>query len=171
MPYACYDTTSGDFVSADAGTSVLANVLQPFNDPTGHVCFNPQIRWSFLGLLLALQSLLLIWFGMILRIAYGVISNKGAQDLRSDEEEEEDIEEIEYTELDEKSEEQSLWPIEVEVTGDEITGIFSTNRAGSPAARTRGQKRNAAARASAISIPGRGDHKELLGRIGCDKPT
>jgi len=88
MPYGCYDTVSGVFVSADAGTSVFANILQPFNDPAGLVCFNPQTRWSFLGLLLALQTLLVIWFGMILRIAYGVISNKGAQDLRSEDEEE-----------------------------------------------------------------------------------
>jgi acyl-CoA-dependent ceramide synthase len=55
----CYETTSGIFVSADAGTSVFANILQPFNERAGFVCFNPQIRWSFLGLLLALQSLLL----------------------------------------------------------------------------------------------------------------
>ena len=27
------------------------------------------------------------------------------------------------------------------------------------------------ARASGISIPGHTDHKELLGRIGCDKPS
>ena len=69
------------------------------------------------------------------------------------------------------AEEQSLRQIEVEVTGDEITGVFSTNRARSSAVRSRNQKRSTAARASAISIPGRGDHKELLGRIGCDKPT
>ncbi len=170
MPYGCYDTASGVLVSTDAGTSIFTNILQPFNNPTKLICFNPQIRWSFLGLLLALQSLLLIWFSMILRVAWGVISKKAAQDLRSDDEEEAEVE-VEYAELDDESEEWSMRPIKVEVTGDEITGAFRANRVGSPAARTRGQKRGATARASAISIPGRGDHKELLGRIGCDKPT
>lgn len=38
------------------------------------------------ALLCALQVILLIWFGMIMRIAYRVISGSGAADTRSDEE-------------------------------------------------------------------------------------
>lgn len=41
---------------------------------------------SLTTLLCALQVLLLIWFGMILRVAYRVISGNGATDSRSDEE-------------------------------------------------------------------------------------
>jgi acyl-CoA-dependent ceramide synthase len=49
MPYGCFASTTGQQVSTDGGSAVLANVLQPFNDPDGLVCFNPVIRYGFLG--------------------------------------------------------------------------------------------------------------------------
>lgn len=39
----------------------------------------------FIGLLGILQFILLIWFGMIVKVAYRVLSNAGAVDSRSDE--------------------------------------------------------------------------------------
>jgi len=176
MPYGCYRADTGALVSPDGGSSIFANILQPFNDPSGLVCFNPQIRWGFLALLGALQVLTIIWFCMILRVAYGVISGRASEDPRSEDEDEcDEVEDPADYDLDDKLahlEEAhpgaEVDPIEVEVGGDDVTGAFA-NRAGSPTARTRSQKRSA--RASAISIPGHGDHKELLGRIGCDKPT
>jgi acyl-CoA-dependent ceramide synthase len=200
MPYGCYNSKTAALVSSDGGSHIFANVLQPFNDPSGTVCFNARIRWYFLALLLALQVITIIWFGMIIRVAYGVISGKAAQDSRSDDEEEdmsaaESDTEFSFettttttttTTMDNEktsistpqleagassSSSSSADPIEVEVDADDITGAFN-GRPGSPSsARTRSQMRSAAARATAISIPGHSDRKELLGRIGCDKPT
>src|ERR1700760_1519525 len=104
MPYGCYDSVTSKRVSEDGGSAVLANVLQPFNDPKGLVCFNANIRYGFLGLLLALQTLTLIWFGMILRVAYGVLSGKAAQDSRSDDEESDLADDDEDFEMEHESE-------------------------------------------------------------------
>ncbi|KAF2673017.1 putative longevity-assurance protein [Microthyrium microscopicum] len=168
-PYGCYETTTGRQVTTDGGSAIWANVLQPFNDQDGLVCFNKQIEYGFLGLLAGLQVLTIIWFGMIIRVAYGVLSGKKAEDTRSDDEDDCDSEEEEEIEVDDLEKPEDA-PIEFEVDASEVTGAFKTERAGSPATRSKTRK-SAAARASAISIPGHGDHKELLGRIGCDKPT
>jgi acyl-CoA-dependent ceramide synthase len=171
----CFDSTTGIEVISDRVNKIGINTMQSFNEPGGVVCWNSTIRSYFLGLLLALQVLTLIWFGMILRVAYGVVSGKAAQDSRSDDEDE--LDEVEEVDLDwdekstlEAAVESFTEPIELEVDADEVTGAFTAARAGSPTGRTRSQKKNAA-RASAISIPGHGDRKELLGRIGCDKPS
>jgi very-long-chain ceramide synthase len=147
-------------------------------DPNEEVCFTPTIRYAFFGLLLALQVLLLIWFGMILRIAYSVVMGKAAEDSRSDDEadEEEVDEEIEievpaYEVLGEVDK-PSVHVMdghgfqEEEVGAD---GLYQVKKRNGPVTRSRG--RISGTRASGISIPGHGDHKELLGRIGCDKPS
>jgi acyl-CoA-dependent ceramide synthase len=43
--------------------------------------------WAFVSLLLGLLILLWVWFWMICRVAFKVISGKPAEDVRSDEEE------------------------------------------------------------------------------------
>jgi acyl-CoA-dependent ceramide synthase len=155
--YGCYDSTTGVRVSEDGGSAILANVLQPFNDPNGLVCWNSTLRNCFLGLLLGLQVLTLIWFAMILRVAWGVISGKAAEDIRSDDEEDDEIE------ID----------LEDAISIREALEAAPKPRTASPAlaGSSRGRRTRGTARTSAISIPGHGDRKELLGRIGCDKPT
>jgi very-long-chain ceramide synthase len=194
FPFGCYDSMTGARVSTDGGSAILANVLQPFNDPQGIVCFNKNIQYGFLGLLLALQVLTLIWFGMILRIAYGVLTGKSAEDTRSDDE----ASDLEIEEVDDLE-----WEIEKPASPSSITAVApaeaqlldlnphdaalehyfteaarSSSRPGSPSVNgsastsaSRNKRTRGAARTSAISIPGHGDRKELLGRIGCDKPT
>jgi acyl-CoA-dependent ceramide synthase len=176
MPYGCFASTTGQQVSADGGSAVLANVLQPFNDPDGLVCFNPVIRYGFLGLLLALQILTLIWFGMILRVAYSVLSGKAAQDSRSDDEEElededleADVEEYDEADLPSDSYDQEAKGTWAEPGQDDAASKQA--RAGTPQSKGRNRRAAGPARTSAISIPGHVDRKELLGRIGCDKPT
>jgi acyl-CoA-dependent ceramide synthase len=173
MPYGCFASTTGQQVSTDGGSAVLANVLQPFNDPDGLVCFNPVIRYGFLGLLLALQILTLIWFGMILRVAYSVLSGKAAQDSRSDDEEELDdeseVEEVEYDEADADAYDQEAKGAREESVHDDAAS--KQTRTGASQGRGRNRRAAGPARTSAISIPSHGDRKELLGRIGCDKPT
>lgn len=162
MPYGCFSSTTGERYSADGGTDIVKHILQPFFDPDGSVCFNPRIRYSFLSLLLALQTITLIWFALILRIAFNVLTGKGADDSRSDEEEG-----IDNAGLDEVETGQTLDlpPVEKEVDIDEIAWA----KRSSPM-KVSG-KRKAGARTSGISLAGHGNKKELLGRIGCDKPT
>ncbi|KAF2424460.1 LAG1-domain-containing protein [Tothia fuscella] len=181
MPYACFDSKTGKQTSFYGGSSIWTNVLQSFNRPDGTVCFNNKIRVSFLSLLLALQVLTVIWFGMIVRVAYRVLSGKGSEDPRSDDECEDEVEdeEIEVEILHSSSYDatnemnaKAHMPIEEEVDAEALNHKLS-GRNGSPSGPLRRTSRRTGgpARATAISIPGHGDHKELLGRIGCDKPS
>jgi very-long-chain ceramide synthase len=177
MPYGCFASTTGQQVSTGGGSAVLANVLQPFNDPDGLVCFNPVIRYGFLGLLLALQILTLIWFGMILKVAYSVLAGKAAQDSRSDDEDEAiDDDDLDLEDEDEYDETDALsdnYDPEAKSAWAEPVRDDAASKQAPQQGSGRGRNRRAAgpARTSAISIPGHGDRKELLGRIGCDKPT
>lgn len=166
MAYGCFRSTDGIKISSDGGTDVLRHVLQPFIDPDGTVCFNERIRYSFLSLLLVLQVITIIWFGMILRVAFNVLKGNGADDSRSDDEGEQDGDDEEDDILDGTNESSRTvqQPLEEEVT---VEALHLPRRT-SPRART---YRKSNGRASGISIPGHSDRKELLGRIGCDKPS
>jgi len=162
------------------GTEIWKNILQTYLDPQGPVCWNSRTQWSFLGLLLALQVITLIWFAMIVKVAWKVVNGHPADDERSDDEGEEEEEEIEVEEFIEprpapaspakaKANMEGL-PVEEEVGVESLTfvrrsspGVLSYKRSSSG--------RGGSSRTSGISIPGHGDRKELLGRIGCDKPT
>ncbi|KAG9743522.1 sphingosine N-acyltransferase lac1, partial [Aureobasidium melanogenum] len=165
MPYGCYNAVTGAKTSEDGGNEVLSNVLHAYTSGNGDVCFNEKIHYGFLGLLLALQVITIIWFGMICRVAYRVVCGKGADDTRSDDEEEEEEEEEDtldtVRDFSAKEPELRLAPLEEEVG---VESLRFTRRP-SPAAKRTSEK----SRASGISIPG--NHKELLGRIGCDKPA
>jgi acyl-CoA-dependent ceramide synthase len=110
---------------------------------------------------------------MILRVAYSVLSGKAAQDSRSDDEEELDdeseVDEEEYDEADADAYDQEAKGAWAEPVNDDA----ATNQARTGASQGKGRNRRPAgpARTSAISIPGHGDRKDLLGRIGCDKPA
>lgn len=192
MHYGCYNANTGHKTSPDGGNMVLENIMHAYTESSADVCFNEQIHYGFLGLLLALQVVTVIWFGMICRVAYGVIMGKPADDSRSDDEGE-DEEEDEDEELEEIEEGDALEAIhdfaektpelgytayqEVEVEASDMDYMRSSN------ARRRGSGgsgvgagvaagRRSKGRSSGISIPGAAsDHKELLGRIGCDKPN
>ncbi|GJE84990.1 longevity assurance proteins LAG1/LAC1 [Phanerochaete sordida] len=61
--------------------------LTPFIwDPaTGHFT-TKEVLNGFNAMLCALQVIQLVWFGMICRVAYGVVTGRGAEDTRSDSE-------------------------------------------------------------------------------------
>lgn len=65
--------------------------LIPYQSPadlrTGHVFTYPTYV-VFIALLAILQVILLIWFSMILKVLYRVLTNAGAIDSRSDEDSE-----------------------------------------------------------------------------------
>jgi very-long-chain ceramide synthase len=192
MSIGCYNSNTGKLVSTEGGNSVLANVLQPFNDPDGLVCYNHAIEYGFLALLLALQVLLLIWFGMVLRVAYGVLTGKSASDSRSDDEGDEDEDEcLEDDDFAAEKKQQHLGGDDVELAKNVALDIKSeqawknggvpasmakerrsespvTSAAGASISSSSSSRPRRSGRTSAISLPGQ---KELLGRIGCDKPT
>ena len=171
IPYTCYDSTTGKKVGpAERGPKIWANIMQPFHDPGGLVCYNDEIRVGFLTVLLALLVLTLIWFGMIIRVAYKVVTGDGAEDVRSDDEGEDEIdeEEIEIDAFDHIHEKHEGQMIMEEADGESVNLTRNTSP---PAALRRSSRRGPVAKASGISIPGHGDKKELLGRIGCDKPS
>jgi acyl-CoA-dependent ceramide synthase len=178
MPYGCFDPSTGAQLTKEGGTHIWSNIMKSFNEPGGVVCFNNRIRMSFLLLLGALQVITLIWFGMIIRVAYRVISGKGAQDSRSDDEgeDEEEEEEVEIEVYDppttkglaNRNGQQTFIVEEVDGAGVNLAKK-SMESPGTPLRRS--SRRIGVTKASGISIPGHGDKKELLGRIGCDKPS
>ncbi|KZF22973.1 LAG1-domain-containing protein [Xylona heveae TC161] len=107
MPYGCYSSQTGQLLSplstpsspspfsAAQENGFLNNIFQPFVNPDGPVCFNPKIKWTFLALLLFLQVMALVWFGMIIGVAVRVLRGGSAEDSRSDDEGEAEIDEEE----------------------------------------------------------------------------
>ena len=164
MAFGCYSSADGKMLSVDyreqkGGNSITRNIFQPFLDPDGTVCFNPRIHKTFLGLLLALQGLTCMWFALIIRVAWNVMNGKGADDARSDGEveAEDDLEET----IEEAS---ALMPTVESNVG--VESLYLKTKS-SPFLRSR----RPGSSMGPISIATHPDKKELLGRIGCDRPT
>ncbi|CAI4211212.1 unnamed protein product [Parascedosporium putredinis] len=117
----------------------------------GRICFTSTVMRSFLGSLLALQVLTIMWFLLIVRVAVRVVSGGSADDIRSDDEGE--------NEEEDDAEEEVVEALEEEVGVEDIDLKNWERRAG--------VKRTATT--SGVSLPGHSDRKELLGRIGCEK--
>lgn len=171
MPYGTFSLTgvSGQRLSPDGGNKIAENLFQPFTRPeSATVAFNANVRWTFLGLLLALQVITILWFVMILRVAWNVIRGYGADDSRSDGEDEAEDEEtpapkpksgsVAYRTHD--SEEQATAGVEkpryIEVDGSSEDPNFVGSRTGSKSKRV--------SKASGVSLAA---HKDVLNRIGC----
>jgi very-long-chain ceramide synthase len=175
--YGCYRGTASELEGPLPVPDDYDHLIQPFFDPTGLVCLNTGIRQVFLGVLLALQGILLIWLMMIVKVAYKVVSGEGADDTRSDDENSEGEEEkggdlidkihlcveprpfVPLTNL----------PIEKEVGFDEMRISPSRMGRASPVGRSSRKSDGHAAATTGISLRGPSNRKELLGRIGCDK--
>ena len=161
--------------TALGGNDIWGNILKGYTNRTGTICWNPTIRYSFLVLLLALQAIICLWFVMIVKVVYKVLSGQGADDVRSDDEgEDSDIEAelekpIDAHSLNSIKSSHDLPPLEQEVG---VESLVFTCRNPSVRSYKRSSARNSVNRGPGIvSIPGHGDRKELLGRIGCDKPS
>ncbi|KAJ8612046.1 hypothetical protein MRB53_037597 [Persea americana] len=160
------------------------NSYSRFRDPGGVVCYNPRIRFSFLALLGILQAITIFWFVLIVRIVYMVITGRGADDVRSDDEgeAEEDAEEFEEEEKTVEAIEAFRSPVQKNDVEDHA-GHKISSVAQKPIEESVGvdelnlrQRRSTRASSSrratkGINIGGHSDRKELLGRIGCDKPS
>ncbi|KAL1596403.1 Sphingosine N-acyltransferase lag1 [Paraconiothyrium brasiliense] len=151
------------------GNVVWPNLVKAYTDHKGPVCWNPTIRFSFLTLLLCLQAIIFLWFCMIVKVVVNVIRGNAADDVRSDDEG--DDEEIEDVKSGYEAQHVSAAPLEEEVGVESLNFTTRKSANANGAAAVRRSKTQRSTRSSGISIPGHGDHKELLGRIGCDKPS
>ncbi|KAJ5683247.1 hypothetical protein N7462_006412 [Penicillium macrosclerotiorum] len=161
MSYGCYSGTTAEMISTDGYPDAFAYLFAPFRGLENPICMNRTIKWIFLSFLLSIQILSIVWFTMIVRVAYGVIAHGNAEDTRSDEED------------------------EVEVNGQATTNgsVRLAAKDGVSAApvvneTAPGLDRRTSNGAASMRARGRGrvpfdqsDRKALLGRIGCDKPT
>ncbi|KAL9028853.1 MAG: hypothetical protein Q9196_002840 [Gyalolechia fulgens] len=164
--YGCYRGSNANLEGPLDVPNDFHHLLQPFRDPEGLVCWNDNIKWAFLGTLLALQVLLLMWFGMIVRVALVVLKGGEADDSRSDDEGSDG-----ETAIEGKGRWENIKtcmegrPIEVPPLEEEV-GLESINLL-SPKASPSRKYRKIGSTASGVHLPS--DRKELLGRIGCDK--
>lgn len=194
ISYGCY---SGDISNLQGPNPVpddWDHLMQPFYDPAGLVCWNNNIKWVFLGLLLALHGLIEIWFTQIIRVAYRVLSGQGADDVRSDDEDDDEDEEEPLQTI--PTEKQGTPPmtlvngtatknfIEHEVLSTDPNQRFSSSAtpdhaAGAKARSPNRNSNNKPARrkenghSSSVNLlaGSSGDRKELLGRIGCERSS
>lgn len=168
--YGCYYGSNGHLHGPIEPPDSFGHLTQPFRDPEGLVCWNNGIKWAFLAMLLSLQVVLLVWFGMILRVAWKVVQGGEAEDSRSDDEGECSDEEADAHE----GKEQTCKGKHVSAILDrppleEEVGVESMNLCGQrPMSPTR-RYRKVVGSATGVKLPGHSDRKELLGRIGCDK--
>ncbi|KAJ5353576.1 hypothetical protein N7541_006140 [Penicillium brevicompactum] len=159
LTYGCYTGSTSEFISTDPPNS-FAYMLGPYFSLDNPICFNPTLKWMFLGLLLVIEGLSVLWFSMIVRVAYGVVCGGNAEDSRSDEEDEAEVEShpahvpVHLAAKD---------GVTVEtVEGENAPGLDRRRSNGTASVRARGRGR----------VPfDQSDRKALLGRIGCEKPT
>jgi acyl-CoA-dependent ceramide synthase len=161
MPYGVYSTLTGERLSYDGGDNLMNSLLQPMLDPEAKtISFNANIRWSFLGLLLALQCITIAWLVMIMRVVVRVVRGQGADDTRSDDEGEADGEDLDEgpaqpsVPFTAPAELEKPRFIEVETTSEEVAWPTRKN---SNRKKTKGKS-------SGLKL---GEHKEILNRIGC----
>lgn len=158
MPYGCYSGTTGELYSTDGYPEPWQYLFYPFQNIDGPICMNPTIKFIFLSYLMSLQVLSLIWFGMIVRVAVGVLRTGNAEDTRSDDEENMEAGVESHGQVPVSSKDV---PNGIAVTVDSTSADWRRSNSTSTA-RTRGRGR----------LPlDQSDRKALLGRIGCEKPT
>ncbi|KAL1965121.1 hypothetical protein VTN77DRAFT_6034 [Rasamsonia byssochlamydoides] len=151
MAYGCYSGTTAEMLTTDGYPDRWRHLFSPYFDLDGPICMNRGIKWIFLSFLLALQVLSLIWFGMIIRVAIGVIRSGNAEDTRSDDEDEDEVE----------TEEVAGVVVSKETVVADSTSSEAAWRRSNGSVRTR----------RGGVLRDQSDRKALLGRIGCDKPT
>ena len=159
IPHGCFWGSNQNLQGPTDFPHDLDHLTQPFRNSEGLICFDNSIRLTFLGMLLSLQAILLIWFGMIMRVAWKVIQGGEAEDSRSDDEEEAEDAQPQPTVFSSTRCIGSL-PLEEEVG---VEAINLNGRKSSPGRRYR----KGGGTASGVTL--HSDPKELLGRIGCDK--
>ncbi|KAJ5281405.1 hypothetical protein N7478_006777 [Penicillium angulare] len=161
MPYGCYSSATGEMTSTNAYPDTFAYLFAPFRSLENPICMNRSIKWIFLSFLLSIQALSIVWFTMIVRVAYLVVAKGNAEDTRSDDEEDIEISD-ESASNDNVRLAAKEGAIPAPVVNESAPGLDRRRSNGAVPVRARGHGR----------IPfDQSDRKALLGRIGCEKPT
>ena len=149
MLFGCYDGATNKLLDMPAQPDYFSHLLWPFQDLDGVICLNTEVKYIFLGMLLLLHTLSLIWFVMIIKVVVSTLVGGKAEDIRSDDEGEE-------------PEEFKIEDLNVCVGGsdmsDEMVGMSTLP---SPKPRPTTVRRR---------LMDAENRKELLARIGCEKP-
>ena len=158
MLYGCYAGATYELLpDLPAHPDYFSHLVWPFQDSEGPICLNIEVKWIFLGMLGLLQLLSLIWFGTILKVIAGILMGGKPEDTRSDDEAD-----VEDGEPGTKRAPPSVTDLNVCVGGGgefDRSREFSTLSAPKP--------RPTTARRRLMDAENR---KELLARIGCEKP-
>lgn len=182
MNYGCYRGSSTSLQGPLPIPNDWDHLIQPFYDPEGLICMNDRIRLVFLGMLLLLQVVLMLWFATIVRIAWTVLNGGKAEDTRSDDEEEElEVEGIkgpdtkgfkvkeDYIEVEDPLIEQEVWAEDMNFNPQAKGFTIQKNSRSTSARRSTRRGEGHSAATTAVNFrASAGDRKELLGRIGCD---
>ncbi|KOS22260.1 Sphingosine N-acyltransferase lag1 [Escovopsis weberi] len=188
LPHACFRGPANQLQGPLPQAEGWAWLLEPFRDPQGTVCFNIHIMHGFIGYLLSLQVMMVVWSFYIVKVVVRVLNGHTVDDVRSDDEDEaevpsktgdalgaadqgayrrgEDETEADDEDADEVEVErfERFAAIEQEVGVEEIDFQAWERRTG-----VRRTATATAGLASGVTLPGHSDRKELLNRIGCEK--
>lgn len=183
ISYGCYSGSDSNLHGPQPVPNDWDHLTQPFRDPEGLVCWNNNIKWAFLGMLLALHCLVLMWFAQIVRVAYKVLSGQPAEDTRSDDEDEEEDENdaIDIASAEKQGngyinqvntcvDPRSAF-IEKEVLSTESVFVSGSGSRSKSSPSRKSSRRRGDGHSSGVNLLAGSDRKELLGRIGCDKPV
>jgi acyl-CoA-dependent ceramide synthase len=127
----------------------------------GVICLNSEVKWLFLGMLGFLQLLSMIWFGMIISVVAGIIMGGNAEDIRSDNEEDIEADATRESDVEKKHKPMEVTDLNVCVGGNTSSEMDKSPVVLSPKPRSTSTRRRLMAAEN---------RKELLGRIGCEKP-
>lgn len=165
MLFGCYNGATSELIpDMPAHPDNFAHLLLPFQNLDGVICLNQEVKYIFLGMLLLLQTLSMIWFGMIVKLIAGMVVGVKVEDVRSDDEDEEEVDG-----RDAATGRRQLNVTDVNVCvggGSEMESMnvgMSKKPVPTPKPRvsvTSGRRR--------LGVPE--NSKELLNRIGCEKP-
>lgn len=171
MLFGCYSGKTSQLIpDMPAQPDYFSHLFWPLMDVEGPICLNNQVKWIFLGMLLMLQTLSLIWFGMIVRVIAKILMGGNAEDTRSDDEgdeEEEEIQDVKHSTIEAPNgKRDNITDLNVCVGGSGGNSL-EYDTAGS----SNGFSRVSRPTSTRRRLMDAENRKELLARIGCEKPV
>lgn len=146
MSYGCY--SGAELQPADPDRLSAWRYIEPIFDQQGTICLDRKVKWVFLSLLLILQLLSIVWFAMIIKVAYTMIRGGSANDTRSGDEDEDELE--------------CIHP-ESELKPSALAGARTSANDSAPSQSKYFQRGE-----GGIRIRRSRDRKEMIGRVGCN---
>ncbi|KAL6713831.1 Sphingosine N-acyltransferase lag1 [Lecanora helva] len=164
MPFGCYASATETLETDPIKLGSRWRYADPFFDQNGTICLDKNVKSVFLGLLLMLQGLSIVWFIMIVKVALKILKGEEAQDTRSSDEEDDEMEDEEEIQ---HSKDATLYQEKAMNRKAAYSHSGKCQASGSepPPPRQTGIFQRGTGR---IRVPGSRDRKELIGRVGCN---